>query len=173
MFLTLLVASCGFHLRGASPLPEVMASTMIKVSATSPLRYELESVLLSAGGEVVEDEETATAILVVHSNRMSRRTLSVDERGRAREYALTLTVSYSLKDASGKTIAKKTTSRVERDYRFDPANVLAKNTEREMVEQEMYRVAAQQMLRHLRRAQSTANTTVVQPRAESSPAPAQ
>ncbi len=148
--LILFVSSCGFHLRGVVPLPEVMAKTKLVVPAGSSLRYELESLLLSAGGEVVDEESDATAVLNVASASIRSRTLSVDALGRASEYALTLSVKYSLSGSDGKVLAKNLSSRVERDFRFDPDNVLAKGAEQEMVQQEMYRVAAQQMLRRLR-----------------------
>ncbi|MEN8168784.1 MAG: LPS assembly lipoprotein LptE [Pseudomonadota bacterium] len=148
--LLLLLGSCGFHLRGAEPLPEVMGKTTIVVPAGSALRYELESLLLSAGAEVVDEKSDATALLTVHSDHVRSRILSVDALGRAREYALSLTVKYSLNAAGGEILAQQLSSRVERDYHFDPDSVLAQGGEREMVEQEMRRVAAQQILRRLR-----------------------
>lgn len=160
------LAGCGFHLRGATPLPEAMARTYLDVALTSPLRYELESLLLSAGGEVVEEEGEATATLTVKSASIRSRTLSLDALGRAREYGLMLTVQYLLLSAEGEVLGESLTTSVERDYRFDPDNVLAQGREREMVEQEMYRVAAQQMVRRLR---TLSSVTLAAP-AESAPA---
>lgn len=164
------LAGCGFHLRGATPLPEAMARTYLDVALTSPLRYELESLLLSAGGEVVEEEGEATATLMVKSASIRSRTLSLDALGRAREYGLMLTVQYLLVSAEGEVLGESLTTSVERDYRFDPDNVLAQGREREMVEQEMYRVAAQQMVRRLRTLSSATLAAPAEPApAESAP----
>lgn len=149
VFLLLLVGSCGFHLRGEVALPEVMARTQLVAPAGSLLRYELENLLLSAGGVVTEEKSGATAVLSLHSERLLSRVLSVDTLGRAREYSLTLTVKYSLQQVGGKVLAQQLSSRVERDFRFDPDNVLAQRGEQEVVQQEMRRVAAQQILRRL------------------------
>jgi LPS-assembly lipoprotein len=165
------LAGCGFHLRGATPLPELMARTYLDVSLTSPLRYELESLLLSAGGEVMDEEEGATAILKVKSASIRSRTLSLDDLGRVREYGLTLTVKYLLLSPGGEALSESLRSSVERDYRFDPDNVLAQGREREMVEQEMYRIAAQQMVRRLRTLGSA--TEVAPESAPSDTAPAE
>lgn len=147
-----LLTGCGFHLRGSEPLPEVMARTYLDVPFASPLRYELESQLLGAGGEVVEQRGSATAILKVQSASIRSRTLSLDTTGSAREYGLTLNVKYRLLSADGAAQSELLSGRVERDLRFDPDNILAQRTEREQLEREMYRLAAQQMLRRLRRA---------------------
>lgn len=148
--LLLALSACGFHLRGATPLPEVMGRTYLSAPVNSPLRYELESLLLSAGAEVTNSADGASAVLTVHGAQTRQRTLSLDALGRAQEYALGLSVQYSLVAADGRTIAQNQSVRVERDLRFDPDNVLAIGAEREIVQQEMYRAAAQQILRHLR-----------------------
>jgi LPS-assembly lipoprotein len=156
--LLLLVSSCGFHLRGEMVLPEVMARTKLVAPAGSLVRYEVENLLLGAGGVVTEEESSATAVLTLHSERILSRVLSVDALGRAREHALTLVVKYSLQEVGGTMLAQPLSSRVERDFRFDPDNVLAQRSEQEMVQQEMRRVAAQQILRRLQTLSRAADT---------------
>ena len=148
--LLLLLAGCGFHLRGAVELPEAMARTQIVAPASSALRYEIESLLLAADGEVVEEAGVASAILTVQRDQVRSRILSVDPQGRAREYALSLSVQYRLQDAEGKELVAQQSSRVERSLRVDPDNVLAQASEREMVEQEMRATAARIIVRRLR-----------------------
>ncbi len=144
------LSGCGFHLRGAMPLPGAMERVYLDMPSNSPLRYELQSLLLGAGGEVVEQKSAATSLLVVQSATIRSRTLSLDTLGRASEYGLTLSVKYRLQAEDGTIAGEPLSSRVERDFRFDPDNVLAQGTEREQVERQMYRVAARQMMRRLR-----------------------
>ena len=148
--LSLLLGACGFHLRGTEPLPEVMGKTQLVAPAGSPLRYELEGLLRSSGAQVVEQQSDASAVLTLHTDEVRRRILSVDTLGRASEYVLTLSVKYSLKVVADESPAQLLSSRVERDFRVDPDNVLGQGAEQAIVEREMRRIAAQQILRRLR-----------------------
>ena len=148
--LSLLLGACGFHLRGSEQLPEVMAKTRLVAPAGSDLRYELAAVLHSSGAQVVEQQSDASAVLTLHSDEGRRRILSVDTLGRASEYVLTLSVKYSLKVVADESPAQLLSSRVERDFRVDPDNVLGQGGEQAIVEQEMRRIVAQQILRRLR-----------------------
>ncbi len=130
-----------------------MARTYIGGVENSPLYYELESALLAAGGQVVETAESATAILAIHGERYGRRVLSVDSAGRASEYELSLRVAYSLTTPQGEVLAGQDEASLLRDYRFDPANVLASGGQEEMLQNEMRRYVVRQILRRL---QSTA-----------------
>ncbi len=144
-------SGCGFHLRGAEQSVPGLKQVYLDLSPSSPLYYELESLLLAAGTEVVESRLATELSLVVKRTKISSRTLSLDSQGRASEYGLILVVHYSLQTVDGRIVDEPLSTRVERDYRFDPDNVLAQEAERELVEQEMYRRAAQQMMRRLRR----------------------
>ncbi len=145
---SLSLTSCGFHLREAVALPEVMERTYIAGAGNSALYYELESALLAAGGQVVETAESATATLTVHSENYGRRVLSVDSAGRASEYELSLRVAYSL-SAAGEIVVGRDEVSLLRDYRFDPENILASSGQEEMLQNEMRRYAVRQILRRL------------------------
>lgn len=144
-----LLSGCGFHLRGAVALPEVMARTYVEGGAGSDLYYELENALVNAGAEVVESTEAASAVLILHKQRLERRVLSVDSQGRAAEYELTLQLAFSLKDSKGLILADNERLSVVRDYSFDPDNVLAKGDEEAALRREMNRFAVSQMMRRL------------------------
>jgi LPS-assembly lipoprotein len=170
--LLVVLAGCGFHLRGAVTLPAAMKHTRISGSENTPLYYELESALLAAGAEVVEDEETATSTLIIHKERTGRRVLSVDSKGRASEYELSLRVEFSLVERDGRVIADSETLELLRDYSFDPGNVLGSGGQEAMLRSEMHRYAARQILRRLQSlarqsGQATAETV------PAAPAPAQ
>jgi len=143
------LTGCGFHLRGAVPLPEVMQRTLIKGIDNSPLYYELESALLAAGSKVVKSPGLATATLIIHSERNSRRVLSVDNLGRASEYELSLRVVFSLVGHGGQVIASNESLRLLRDYSYDPNNVLGSGSQETLLQDTMRRDAAQQILRRL------------------------
>jgi LPS-assembly lipoprotein len=122
---------------------------LISGTDNSALYYELESALLAAGAGVVDRDEAATATLHIHHERYSRRVLSVDSLGRAGEYELSLKVVFSLIDRSGRVIADREEVRLLRDYSFDLDNVLASGGQENMLQTEMRRYAARQILRRL------------------------
>jgi len=155
VLLVVVVAGCGFHLRGAVSVPPVMQRTLITGTDNSPLYYELESALTAAGARVVEGAESATATLVIERERYGRRVLSVDSLGRASEYELSLHIVFSLRGQDGRVIADKEALSVLRDYSFDPDNVLGSSGQEMTLQTEMRRYAARQILRRL---QSLART---------------
>ena len=152
------------------PLPGAMEMVYLEMPASSPLRYELEALLLGAGGEVVETKSAASSLLLVESAKIRSRTLSLDTLGRASEYGLTLSVKYRLQTGGGTMMGEPLSSRVERDFRFDPDSVLAHGAEREQVEREMYRIAARQMLRRLRTMAESTTASEPPPVTEAAPA---
>ena len=143
------LAACGFHLRGAVELPSVMQKTFISGGEGSELYYAVENALENAGARVVNSAASATAILSLHSQRIDRRVISVDTQGRAAEYELSLLVSFSLRDSTGRYIASNEQVSVIRDFSFDPDNVLAKDQEEAALRSEMNRFAVAQMMRRL------------------------
>jgi LPS-assembly lipoprotein len=109
----------------------------------------VENALLNAGAEVVDSPAEASAVLMLHSQRLQRRVLSVDTQGRAAEYELALQVVFSLRDSTGRRIADNERVSVIRDFSFDPDNVLAKSDEETALRKEMYRLAVSQMVRRV------------------------
>ncbi|MCW8918036.1 MAG: LPS assembly lipoprotein LptE [Gammaproteobacteria bacterium] len=150
VLLFLLLSGCGFHLRGSVVLPQVMARTHIVAERAVALGYELEGMLRAAGGEVVRERAEATAVLTLHEERLGSRVLTLDAQGRASGQLLTLLASYSLVDGAGVPLVEGEGVRIEREYSFDPDNVLAQGGETAQLHEEMRRQAAQQILRRVR-----------------------
>lgn len=167
------LVGCGFHLRGAVPLPEVMQRTLIKGIDNSPLYYDLESALLAAGSKVVKSPEAATATLVIQREHNGRRVLSVDSLGGASEYELSLLVVFSLVGHDGRIIASNESLRLLRDYNFDPNNVLGSGSQESLLQDEMRRDAAQQILRRLQSLARAYTPTSPEKSPAAAPAPAQ
>jgi len=149
VLLMLTFAGCGFHLRGAVPVPQVMQRTLITGTDNSPLYYELENALIASGATVVDNADKVTATLAISQERYGRRVLSVDSQGRASEYELSLHVVFGLRAQDGRVIADKEAVHVLRDYSFDPDNVLGSRGQETTLQNEMRRYAARQILRRL------------------------
>jgi len=149
LLFVLLLSGCGFHLRGAVVLPQSMSNTVIAGSDRSELYYEIENALRNAGGTVAQSVDATTSVLTVNSQRINRRVLSVDSQGRDAEYELVLNLVFSLRDSLGNQIADREKVTVNRDFSFDPDNVLSKSEEEASLRSEMLRQGVAQMIRRL------------------------
>jgi len=128
--LVLLMTSCGFHLRGAYQLPESMAKTYIQAgNQNSDLIRSLKRSLKVNNILLIEDKTQASAILTISSEMRNKRILSVDSRGRAREYELSYKVSFDVQDKSSNFIVTRQSLKLEREFLFDTEDILGKGRE--------------------------------------------
>lgn len=150
-FMLLLVSGCGFQLRGSVELPPEMEQTFLTgVTVDSAMGGEIRNALKRAGGTVVAEQGAATAILVIHDEGILKTVVGVDSGGKASEYELRLTLSYSLLDSEEKSLVEQQSVRVVRQLLYDSANVLASGTEEAQLRRDMQRSAVRQMINRLR-----------------------
>lgn len=150
LLLTLALGACGFHLRGAVELPAVLKQTRITgVAEYDPLRLELKRVLVNAGAQVLASTDSTVAAIEISNQNYSRRVLSVDAQGRAAEYGLVFSFSFQVKDAAGKILVPLQSIQINRDFRFDPNAVLAKDSEEQQIRSEMIRRGVHQLIRRV------------------------
>lgn len=149
-FLAVLLSACGFHLRGVIPIPPAMQETYITgASDFSDLYIELRRGLERSGANVVGSAQTASATLAVSGEQLDRRVLTVDAQGRASEYELNYSVSFELRDKAGVVLVPRQTVNQLRDYKFDPDNVLAKDTEEALLRKSLVTFAVSQIMRRI------------------------
>jgi LPS-assembly lipoprotein len=139
---------CGFHLRGQVSLPPAFASTYVK-STDAALQTQVEEVLRISGTRPVSSATGATAIVNISDVQYEPVVRTVDERGKVSGYLLTYSVSYGAVDAAGNTLLDSQRIHLQRDYNFDPEQVLAKESEELFLRQDMEKDAAQQIVRQL------------------------
>ena len=148
-----LLPACGFHLRGAIPLPKVMAITHVEGTAPlSDLGRTLTRNLRSAGVSLTEDPRAASALLIIQRSQMQRRVVSVNRTGLANAYELDYRLTYMLKAPDGRVLIAPRRISLLREYTFDPNNVLAKGNEEDALRRDMIGFAVRQMLRQLQTA---------------------
>lgn len=132
---SLLVAGCGFHLAGSRPLPAALERVYIHSSLPysvdePPVETALRARLRRRGADVVGSPATARSVLRLTDLRERREVLSVGLDGKALEFKLTTTVTFSLTAAEELLIAPQKQA-VSRDYSFRAEEVLAKEAEEE------------------------------------------
>jgi LPS-assembly lipoprotein len=150
LLLTATVSACGFHLRQPVPVPTVLKETrIIGVAEFAPLSLQLKKVLTSAGSNVLAATAKAASTINISNEQYTRRVLSVDAQGRVAEYELNYSFSFNVSDAAGALLVQTQKIELSRDYRFDPNNVLAKDTEEAQIRKDMIDFAVRQLMRRI------------------------
>jgi len=143
---SLLLAACGFQLRGQAQLP----FQSLYVPGTSPLVVELKRNLASAGkARLVDDSKEAEAILGFTGETREKVILSYNTSGRVSEYQLRYRVGFRVTDPKGQVYVPTSEITLTRDIAFNDAQVLSKESEELLLYRDMQSDMVQQILRRL------------------------
>lgn len=145
----LLLAACGFKLKGATPLPFDTLYTNIAQNSAFGVSVRRAIVAASPNTRIVEDPNQAEARLVQLGNNRRLRELSIDADGRVEEYELNLEFIFQLVDSTGRLILPPTTLRTIREIPYDDTQVQAKQSEISTVFQQMQQSLVDRVLRLL------------------------
>lgn len=149
---SLLIAGCGFKLRGSQALPETVNQVAVgAVRAHSPLARTLLTRLDVYDINGIRERELQnnenTVLVRILPETLERRLLSVYPSGQVAEYELIYGVKYIVQFPDSDSVSAS--FEVLRDYQDDPDQVLAKSRELELVLQEMREEAADRIIRRL------------------------
>src|SRR5690554_5153310 len=142
----LTLSACGFHLRGAMPLPDQLKSMSLDCPAVKERLFcqALERQLAANGIDTsAEQADYELKILNVATNRS---TASIDERGVAREIQLNLAATFALTGAGNTVLIPETTVSARQSYQNDQTQVLGKGREEQQITRELSQQLALQIL---------------------------
>lgn len=118
---TTLLAGCGFHLEGRTPLPAVMSHPYIQTQdEQSDFVQSLRRDLLIRGAHPVADAAHASAVIRILQDHVASRVLSVSATNRPTEYEVSYSVRFSV-SAGGKQLVRPQTLSALRSYTFTRA----------------------------------------------------
>lgn len=144
--LVLLLASCGFHVRGEVKLSPALSRVKVDpVDLNSPLKRDLEAALTRAGATLVADG----AVVKLPTMQLATEPLTVGRTARVKEYRVRFKVELVILGADGKELLAKTPIELTRDYSFDEQQALGAQAEEELLKKELERDMVQQILRRL------------------------
>ena len=129
----LLVAGCGFQLRGAATVPMEMSRTYIQTGDRHSLFYRrLRDSFRAAGVDIVDSPVDSTATFSIVADDSGQRVLSVSARNVPTEYEVYYTVAYGVETETGSLLPVRTQT-LTRDYTWDETLVLGKEKEEQLL----------------------------------------
>lgn len=146
---TLLLAGCGFALRGTATLPAALQPLYLEgVNDSTPIRRELQRVLVDNRVSLADDLKSSSFSLAVGNEQSTERALSVNANARAGEYEIVMSANYQIRKGTAAAQSPQTVT-VTKVYLADPENAIAKTEEANIIRNEMRREMAQLILRRL------------------------
>lgn len=125
---------CGFHLQGNHPLPRSLASARLEARDTQTDFYaSLRASLLTSGARLDGPLEHAATIRII-DDVASEKVLTVSARNIPTAYQLSYRVRLSV-EYQGRELLPAETHTLTREYSFDETTLLAKQRERDVLQQ--------------------------------------
>ena len=151
LLFALLLAGCGFQLRGTADLP---FDTLFIPNTTGGIALDLKRNIQSGTRTaVVDDPKKAEAVLEFSEESREKHILSLAATGRVREYQLRYNVAFRVHDGKGGEFLPTSRVQLKRDVSFNDSDVLAKETEEQLLYRDMQFDMVQMVMRRLAAAQ--------------------
>ncbi|MGB6009023.1 LPS assembly lipoprotein LptE [Castellaniella sp.] len=145
----LALGACGFHLKGATPLP--FHSIYTNIDLDSAFGARLQRTILANSPDTRFTRERSQADVYLHqiSESQNLRQLSIDAEGRVEEYELNLDFSFQLLDKTGHVLLAPTTLHSVRELPYNDRIVQAKESEITRTFKDMRNSLIDQILRRI------------------------
>ncbi|WP_392565741.1 LPS assembly lipoprotein LptE [Utexia brackfieldae] len=150
LLITFLLSGCGFHLQDKTEVPKQFKTmSLYSLEPYSALVRDVKYALKINGVNLVDaTDDVSVPSLRLMQYEISRNTVSVYQDGKAAEYQLILDVDAQVVIAGKDIYPIKV--KIFRSFFDNPAAALAKDTEQNLIKNEMYSQAAEQLIRKLK-----------------------
>ena len=146
VLMALLLAACGFQLRGAQPLP----FSSLYIAENWELGAMLRRTIRALGNtQLPATPQEAQAVFTVLGEAREKHILSLSATGRVREFQLRYRLAYRVHDLKGREFIPPTEIVLVRDISFADERVLAKEQEEGLLYRDMQNDMVQQVLRRM------------------------
>ena len=152
--LCVLLAACGFQLRGTADVP---FQTIFVPAVAGGIGLELKrNIQAGTRAKVVDEAKQAEAVLDILEETREKEILSLTGTGRVREFQLRYRVGFRVHNGKGLEFVPVNTVVLVRDITFNDSDVLAKEAEEQLLYRDMQNDMVQQILRRLAAAKPAA-----------------
>lgn len=153
--LALLLAACGFQLRGDASFP--FSTIYVNAPSSPPMAVETRRAISASGPtRVVDSAAAADVMLEMPVVVDDKDVLSLSSGGSVREYQLVKRVQYRLHDKNGADWIPAGEIVIRRSYTFNETQVLARDLQEQRLLREMQTDAVQQLVRRMQAARKPA-----------------
>ena len=145
-----LLAACGFHLQGHTPLPAAVKSPYVEApDRQSDFVQYLRHDLLSNGAQQKQEKSEASVVVSILRDSVARRVLTTSATNQPNQYEITYTVAFSVTAAAGQELLPPEELSATRTYSFQEQLLLAKGHEEDILRKDMARDLAELVMRRL------------------------
>lgn len=143
--LILFLASCGFHLRGLDGNSQILPYPTWRIENAGAMKTPLHDEL-SLYNAKLDSEDDEAAVLRVLDIKTNKETYRLSRIGTVSEYLLTLSVKAQVL-YHGQVQGKPIVVRIEKNFPYSNSNIFGKKAEEDLLWDDMYKDAAQQIVR--------------------------
>lgn len=143
------LSACGFHLKGATPLPFKSLYTNINLDTDFGARLRRAVEANSPDTHFTHDRKDAEVYLHLISDQQNLREVSLNAEGQVEEYELDLNFSFELLDKTGHVLLAPTVLRSVREIPYNERIVQAKDSEITRTFRDMRNGMIDQILRRM------------------------
>ncbi|MDT3737769.1 MAG: LPS assembly lipoprotein LptE [Denitratisoma sp.] len=147
VMLALMLAACGFQLRGAQPLP--FSSLYIPADSWETGALLKRNIRALNSTQLTETPQEAQAVFTLLGEAREKNILSLSGTGRVREYQLRYRLAFRVHDLKGREFIAPTEIVLVRDISFSDERVLAKEQEEALLYRDMQNDMVQQLMRRM------------------------
>ena len=148
IYILLLTTACGFHLRGSQTTKINIDNVFI--NGDSALTTEVKSQFINSGVSLATSVQSAAHIVTLKETNFEKSVLSVSPKtGKVEEYQILFQAKIDAMRADGTYIVENEKITVTRDFAFDETEVLGEFSEESIIQEDLVRRAASQILRRL------------------------
>jgi LPS-assembly lipoprotein len=152
------LSACGWHVRGAMDLPKNLSQ--IYISATDSkgaLMTDLRQLLKTNRVSLVENAADANCVLTILEETKDRHTAGVGGNELSSSYEITLKVDYEIQLKNSDLVTRSSAISI-RNFNYNTSTINSATQEELLLDQEMRRDLAQQILRRLSAATNSTNS---------------
>ena len=155
VFLLAVLTSCGFRLKGTAELP----FDTLYLPASGGIGLDLKrNIEAGTNTKVIDRPDGAQAVLEFLQEARQKEILSLSANARVREFRLIYVVSFRVHDGKGREYLPTATLQLARDFTFNDAEILAKETEEQLLYREMQADMVRQIMHRLSSARKPGTT---------------